>query len=108
VLAFTNLPSKGDSRVWRAYLSCVKPLAIAQMITVKYYNMKKGDTVHWNFGKGEAEGKVEKKHTDPVTKTIKGAKVKRNASEDKPAYEVKQESGNTVLKSESELKKGKK
>jgi hypothetical protein len=70
--------------------------------------MKKGDTVHWNFGKGQAEGKVVKEHTSPVTKTIKGAKVKRNASEDKPAYDIKMESGKAVLKSESEVKKGKK
>lgn len=70
--------------------------------------MKKGDTVHWNWSNGEAEGKIEKKHIEPVTKTIKGAKVKRNASKDKPAYEIKQESGAKVLKSESELTKGRK
>jgi hypothetical protein len=70
--------------------------------------MKKGDTVHWNWSNGEAEGKITKKHTDPVSKTIKGAKVKRNATDDKPAYEIKQENGGKVLKSESELTKGKK
>jgi hypothetical protein len=68
--------------------------------------MKKGDKVEWAWGKSEAEGKIEKKHTEPVTKTIKGAKVKRNASKDKPAYEIKQENGSKVLKSESELTKG--
>jgi hypothetical protein len=68
--------------------------------------MKKGDTVHWNWGKGEAEGKIEKKHTEPVKKSIKGAGVKRNASPDEPAYEIKMEQGKKVLKSESELKKG--
>lgn len=68
--------------------------------------MKKGDTVHWNWGASEAEGKIEKKHTEPVTKTIKGSKVKRKASKDEPAYEVKQKDGGKVLKSESELKKG--
>ncbi len=45
---------------------------------------------------------------DYTTKTIKGSKIKRNASKDEPAYEIKQESGAKVLKSESELKKGKK
>jgi hypothetical protein len=70
--------------------------------------MKKGDTVHWNWGAHEAEGKITKEHTDTTTKTIKGTKVKRKASKDEPAYEIKQESGATVLKSESELKKGKK
>ena len=70
--------------------------------------MKKGDTVHWNWGKSEAEGKVEKVDTEPVEKTIKSTKVKRNASEEKPALEIKQENGSKVIKSESEVKKGKK
>ena len=70
--------------------------------------MKKGDTVHWNWGASEAEGKIVKKHIEPVEKTIKGAHVKRKASKDEPAYEIKQESGAKVLKSASELKKGKK
>lgn len=68
--------------------------------------MKKGETVHWNFGKGQAEGKITKEHTEPVKKKIKGATVKRNASKEEPAYEIKMEKGKTVLKSESELKKG--
>jgi len=68
--------------------------------------MKKGDTVHWNWGKGEAEGKIEKKHTEPVKKSIKGTTVKRNASKDEPAFEIKMERDKKVIKSESELKKG--
>ena len=68
--------------------------------------MKKGDTVHWQWGKYEAEGKIEKEYDEPVNKTIKGAKVKRKASKDEPAYEIKQKDGSKVLKSESELKKG--
>ena len=67
--------------------------------------MKKGDNVTWKWGKSEAEGKIVKEHTEPVSKTIKGAKVKRNASEDEPAFEIEQENGSKVLKSESELKK---
>jgi len=68
--------------------------------------MKKGDKVEWNWGKSKAEGTIVKKHVEPVTKTIKGTKVKRNASKDEPAYEIEQEKGNKVVKSESELKKG--
>nr|WP_294941499.1 DUF2945 domain-containing protein [uncultured Mucilaginibacter sp.] len=68
--------------------------------------MKKGDTVHWQWGAAEAEGKVEQKHTSTITKTIKGTKVKRKASADEPAFEIKQADGSKVLKSESELKKG--
>jgi hypothetical protein len=68
--------------------------------------MKKGDTVHWNWGKGKAEGKIEKKHTELVKKTIKGTGVKRNANKDEPAFEIKMDRGKKVVKSESELKKG--
>jgi hypothetical protein len=67
--------------------------------------MKKGDEVRWKWGKYEAEGKIVEKHTEPTEKTIKGAKVKRNASKEVPAYEIKQQDGSKVLKSESELKK---
>jgi hypothetical protein len=68
--------------------------------------MKKGDTVHWNWGAHEAEGKIVKKHDEPVKKIIKGASIKRNADKDNPAFEIKQKDGGKVLKAESELKKG--
>jgi len=68
--------------------------------------MKKGDTVHWNWGASEAEGKIVKKHTEPTSKTIKGAKVKRNSSKENPSFEIEQKNGAKVLKAESELKKG--
>lgn len=69
--------------------------------------MKKGDKVHWNWGKSEAAGTIEKKHLKPVEKTIKGTVVKRNAGKDNPAYEIETPAGKKVLKSESELKKDK-
>lgn len=65
--------------------------------------MKNGDTVSWNWGKSTAEGKIVKEFKEPVTKTIKGAKVKRNASKNEPAFEIEQHDGSKVLKSESEL-----
>ena len=67
--------------------------------------MKKGEKVEWKWGASKAEGKIEKEFDKPVSKTIKGAKVKRNASKEEPAYEIIQENGSKVLKSESELKK---
>ncbi len=70
--------------------------------------MKKGDNVHWEWGKGAADGKIVEKHEKPITKKIKGTEVKRKASKEEPAYTVQQQDGDTVLKSESELKKGKK
>ncbi|WP_242689039.1 DUF2945 domain-containing protein [Pedobacter sp. SYSU D00535] len=68
--------------------------------------MKKGEKVHWNYGRSQAEGQIDEKYTKPVTKKIKGSEVKRNATEEEPAYLLQQENGKTVLKSESELKKG--
>lgn len=68
--------------------------------------MKKGENVHWNWGSSQAEGKVVESFEKPVTRKIKGTEVKRNASFDEHAYLIKQENGNKVLKSESELTKG--
>ncbi len=70
--------------------------------------MKKGDNVNWNGGKGKAEGKIKEEFDKPVKRKIKGTEVKRNASKDDPAYLIEQEDGDKVLKSGSELKKGKK
>ncbi len=68
--------------------------------------MKKGDKVHWNWGKSQAEGKIKEKSEKTITKKIKGTDVKRKASKDEPAYVIEQQNGNEVVKSESELKKG--
>jgi hypothetical protein len=67
--------------------------------------LKKGDSVEWKFGKGKAEGKVEQTFTDEVTRKIKGKEITRKASDDKPAYLVKQDDGDKALKSATELKK---
>ena len=69
--------------------------------------MKTGETVHWNWGKSEAEGKINEKFTNAVKKKIKGTEVKRNASKENPAYLIEQQIGSKVLKSEKELKPGK-
>lgn len=68
--------------------------------------MKKGDKVHWNWGKGQGEGTIKEKITEPVTKKIKGSEVTRNASKEEPAYSIDMDKGKEVLKSESELSKG--
>ncbi|EHQ28350.1 hypervirulence associated TUDOR domain-containing protein [Mucilaginibacter paludis] len=68
--------------------------------------MKKGDPVNWKWGKSEAGGTIKQKFVEPVQKTIKGGKIKRNATKDKPAFLIAQENGDKVLKSESELKMG--
>jgi hypothetical protein len=67
--------------------------------------VKTGDEVEWKFGSGKAKGKVTKVHTSDVERTIKGSKVKREASAKKPAVEVKTKKGGKALKSSSEVKK---
>ena len=65
----------------------------------------KGDTVEWNWGNGTGSGKVDDVFTRKVTRKIDGNEVTRNADEDNPAYLIKQDDGDQVLKSESELSK---
>ncbi len=67
--------------------------------------LKKGDDVTWNWGSGKGQGKVSKVIETDVTETIKGAKVTRHASPEKPAAEVKTNKGGKVLKSSTELKR---
>lgn len=65
----------------------------------------KGTKVSWNWAGAKAEGKVKESFTKTVSRTIKGTKVKREASADEPAYLIVQEDGDRVLKSHSELSK---
>lgn len=66
-------------------------------------NYRKGSRVKWNWANGTGEGKIVEVFTSPVERTIKGSKIKRNASKDEPAYLIEQEDGDKVLKSASEL-----
>jgi len=66
----------------------------------------KGTSVSWTWGSGTAQGKVAEVHTRPVTRTLKGTKVRRNASRSNPAYLIRQKDGARVLKSHSELEAG--
>jgi hypothetical protein len=68
--------------------------------------MKKGDKVHWNWGKSQAEGKIVEKSEKTIKKKIKGTEVTRKGSKQEPSYVIKQENGNEVIKSESELEAG--
>jgi hypothetical protein len=64
-----------------------------------------GSQVEWNWGGGTGKAKVEEVFTSKVTRTIKGTEVTRDASEDEPAYMLRQDDGDRVLKSHSELRK---
>ncbi len=65
-----------------------------------------GDTVTWTWGDATAKGKVVKRYTRKTTLTIKGTDVTRKASKDEPAFRIKQDDGDEVLKSITELKAG--
>jgi hypothetical protein len=64
----------------------------------------KPDTkVTWRWGAHRARGRIEQVFIEPVTRTIKGTEVRRNASPENPAYLVTQPRGGYALKSHSEL-----
>ncbi|MES2526632.1 MAG: DUF2945 domain-containing protein [Bdellovibrionota bacterium] len=65
---------------------------------------KVGSEVHWNWAGGVVEGKVEEVYFCPIEKEIKGSKIKRNGSNEKPAYLVRSAAGNIALKLHTELK----
>lgn len=64
---------------------------------------RKGSKVRWQWGSGMATGKIVERFIKPVSRTIKGTEVKRDASAKEPAYLIEQEDGDRVLKSRSEL-----
>ena len=64
-----------------------------------------GDEVTWKWAGGVIKGQVEEIHFAPIEKIIKGSRIKRNGSVEKPAYQVKSEAGNIVLKLHTELTK---
>lgn len=66
---------------------------------------KIGDKVTWKWAGGVIKGQVEEVHFAPIEKVIKGSKIKRNGSVEKPAYVVKSEAGNIALKLHTELSK---
>lgn len=67
--------------------------------------IKEGTKVKWNWGNGTAEGEVKETYTEKVTKTIKGNEVTRAGEQGDKALYIKQEDGDYVLKSESEVER---
>ena len=64
-----------------------------------------GDKVKWEWGNGTGTGTVEKVYTQKITRKIDGSEITRDASDDEPAYFIKQDDGDEVLKSHSEVSK---
>lgn len=64
---------------------------------------KKGSKVYWKWLGRSVSGQVLEIYSEPVIKEIKGKKIKRNGSKERPAYLVVSEAGNLALKLHSEL-----
>lgn len=67
-------------------------------------NFNIGDAVEWDWGSGTATGKIAERFTGKVTRTLKGNDVTRNADDDEPAFLIKQDDGDEVLKSVTEIR----
>ena len=59
--------------------------------------------VQWNWGNGKGKGQIEERFEREVTRTLDGSEITKDGSEDNPAYLIKQEDGDKVLKLGSEL-----
>lgn len=64
---------------------------------------KLGQNIKWKWAGGVIDGKIEEVYFAPIEKEIKGKKIKRNGSNEKPAYLVRSEAGNIALKLHTEL-----
>ena len=66
-----------------------------------------GAKVQWNWMGRIVKGTVLKIYLKPISKTLRGFEFKLNGSKETPAYFIKSESGNEVLKLHTELKASK-
>ena len=66
-------------------------------------NLSEGDKVKWDWGNGTGTGKIVKVYTQKITLKIDGSEITRDASDDCPAFKIKQDDGDEVLKSSSEV-----
>jgi len=66
-------------------------------------DFSEGDTVKWSWVNGTGTGKVVTRYTRKITLSIKGTDVTRNASDDEPAFRIRQDDGDEVLKSITEI-----
>ena len=59
--------------------------------------------VQWNWGNGTATGQIKERFEREVTRTLQGSEVTRDGDSDNPAYLIRQDDGDEVLKLGSEL-----
>ncbi|MDE0933730.1 MAG: DUF2945 domain-containing protein [Novosphingopyxis baekryungensis] len=60
--------------------------------------------VEWDWGNGTATGQIEERFEREVKRTIDGSEITRKGDGDNPAYLIKQEDGDKVLKLGSEIR----
>ncbi|MDZ7588472.1 MAG: DUF2945 domain-containing protein [Parasphingorhabdus sp.] len=65
----------------------------------------KSSEVEWDWGSGTATGKVVERFERDVTRTLKDTELDRHSSGENPAYLIRQDDGDEVLKLGSELRK---
>ena len=63
--------------------------------------------VQWNWGNGMGKGQIKERFEREVTRTLQGSEVTKNGDEDNPAYLIRQDDGDEVLKRGSELEEQK-
>jgi len=69
----------------------------------KSKSFQKDQYVQWSWGNGTGKGQVKERFEREVTRKLQGSEVTKDGSEDNPAYLIKQEDGDEVLKLGSEL-----
>ncbi|OBX18025.1 DUF2945 domain-containing protein [Erythrobacter sp. QSSC1-22B] len=62
-----------------------------------------GQYVQWNWGNGTGAGQIEERFEREVTRTLQGSEITKHGDSDNPAYLIKQDDGDQVLKRGSEL-----
>jgi hypothetical protein len=67
--------------------------------------IREGTKVSWSWGNGTGTGKVVERFTGDVSRKIKGSEVTRHASADEPAFLIRQDDGDEVLKSITEIER---
>lgn len=61
--------------------------------------------VKWDWGDGTGKGQIKERFEREVTRTLQGSEVTRQGDSENPAYLIRQEDGDEVLKRGSELEK---
>ncbi len=59
--------------------------------------------VKWKWGAGYGKGQIKERFEREVTRTLQGTEITSKGDQDNPAYLIKQDDGDEVLKRGSEL-----